>query len=366
LLTKQAMALPLQKTRPDPLARLALDNMATSVLVFGADGRLRAANPAAESLLGLSARKIIGLLPAQILPEASGWLSLIGQAVAARRSFSERDLELLRPAVDPLLVDCTVTPIPDGGEAADLVVEISPVDRHRRIAREEHILAQQQTVSLLLRGLAHELRNPLGGLRGAAQLLERELADPSLREYTQVIIGEADRLQKLLDQLLGPRVRPRKRPVNVHQVAERVCALVKAEAPSGVRIRCDYDPSIPEITADPDMLIQAVLNVMRNAVQALGQEGVIELRTRVQRQVAVGPRFYRLAVRLDVTDNGPGIPPELVDKVFYPMVSGRPEGTGLGLSIAQSLVQQHGGLIQCASRPGETTMTILLPLEEPE
>lgn len=346
--------------------QVILENLATAVLLFDAGPRLWVANPAAEALVGASSRKLRGLAPSELFPEADTWLHLLSHALEARRPFTEREVALGRVGLESPTVDCTVTPLLEGAQVAGLLVEMVPVDRHRRIAREEQILAQHQTVHLLLRGLAHEIRNPLGGLRGAAQLLERELDDPGLREYTRVIIGEADRLQNLLDRLLGPRTMPQKRRINIHQVAERVCTLVKAEAPSGVRVRCDYDPSIPDLTADPDMLIQAMLNIMRNAVQALGDRGLIQVRTRVQRQVAIGQKFYRLALRVEVIDNGPGIPADLVDRIFYPMVSGRADGTGLGLSIAQSLIQQHGGLIHCASQPGETVMTILLPLEDSE
>ena len=238
--------------------------------------------------------------------------------------------------------------------------------RQRRISRDEVMLSQFETAQAMVRGLAHEIRNPLGGLRGAAQLLDRELQDPALREYTAVIIGEADRLQKLLDRLLGPRNIPRKQRINVHEVADRVCRLVKAEAAHGVSFSCDYDPSIPEIRGDPDLLIQAMLNIARNAVQAVGQDGQVSLRTRVQHQVNMAGTHRRLVVRMDIIDNGPGIEPDMLEKVFYPMVSGRPDGTGLGLSIAQSLIQQHGGVVQCTSRPGETVMSILLPLENGE
>jgi two-component system nitrogen regulation sensor histidine kinase GlnL len=325
-----------------------------------------AANPAAEALLGASTRKLQGLGPEELFPGAEAWVRLLSHALEAGQPFTEREVPLERPGLEAAVVDCTVTPVLDERRATGLVVEMVPVDRHRRLAREEQALEQGQTIHLLLRGLAHEIRNPLGGLRGAAQLLERELGDPELREYTQVIIGEADRLQALLDRLLGPRRLPHKRPVNIHEVVDRVCTLARAEAPAGVRIRRDYDPSIPEVVADPDLLIQATLNVVRNAVQAVGAEGRITVRTRVQRQVTIGQKFHRLALRLEVIDDGPGVPPELLDRIFYPMVSGRAGGTGLGLSIAQSLVQQHGGLVHCTSRPGETVMTILLPLEDSE
>ena len=345
-------------------AQFVVDNLTTAVLWFDASLRLRAANPSAEALLDSSARRLVGLQVDQVFLDSDYWLSILNWALKTRRPFTERELTLRRIAAGEVIVDCSVTPLSDGEEG--LLVELAQVDHHRRISREELLMSQHETVQLLVRGLAHEIRNPLGGLRGAAQLLERELTDPSLKEYTDVIIGEADRLQSLLDRLLGPRTVPQKETVNVHEVAERVCKLVRAEAPEGVSFSCDYDPSIPDLQADADLLIQAILNIARNAVQAVGEEGEISLRTRVQRQMNIGHRHHRLAVRMDIIDNGPGIEQHMVEKIFYPMVSGRADGTGLGLSIAQSLIQQHGGLVQCSSRPGETVMSILLPLENTE
>ncbi|MCP4043395.1 MAG: PAS domain-containing sensor histidine kinase, partial [Gammaproteobacteria bacterium] len=243
------------------------------------------------------------------------------------------------------------------------LVELVQVDRRSRINREEQLLNQHETIHTMVRGFAHEIRNPLGGLRGAAQLLERELDDPVLEEYTNVIIDEADRLQSLLDRMMGPRTLPEKRMINIHEVTDRVCKLVQSEAPEGVRINCDYDPSIPETSVDSDMLIQALLNIARNAVQAVQRIGHITVRSRIQRQFTIGSRHHRLVVRLDIIDDGPGVTPEMVEKIFYPMVSGRPGGSGLGLSIAQNLIHRHGGIIQCTSRPGETVMTTILPLE---
>ena len=239
------------------------------------------------------------------------------------------------------------------------------MDWRLRISREENIIAQHHTTRALVRNLAHEIKNPLGGLRGAAQLLERELPDPALREYTRIIIGEADRLRNLVDRMLGPNQLPIHSDVSIHEIMERVRSLVEAEAPSGVRIERDYDPSIPPLWGDADRLIQAMLNVVRNAVQAVGRRGVITLRSRVQRQYTIGAKRHKLVARLDVVDDGPGIPPGQQEQIFYPMISGRPDGTGLGLSIAQSIINQHGGLIECASRPGETVFTLLLPLGKP-
>ena len=230
-------------------------------------------------------------------------------------------------------------------------------------------MAQHQAARAVVRGLAHEIKNPLGGLRGAAQLLERELSDESLKEYTRVIIGEADRLRNLVNRMLGPNTLPQKALINIHHVLERVRSVVLADTPvgalnaaPGVRIIRDYDPSIPDFQADRDQLIQAVLNIVRNAVQAVGDTGDITLRTRIQRQATISQQRYKLAVRIDIVDNGPGIPTDMLENIFYPLVTGRPEGTGLGLSIAQSLINQHQGLIECTSRSGQTIFTLLLPL----
>lgn len=242
------------------------------------------------------------------------------------------------------------------------MVELQQVDNHLRISKEEQLLRQQNTARLLVRGLAHEIKNPLGGLRGAAQLLALELADPELKEYTQIIIAESDRLQGLMDKLLGPNKPPEFKEINVHEVLERVRQLVEAESSGNLSIICDYDPSIPNIRADRDLLIQAVLNIVKNAVQAIDGNGKITLKTRIQRNQTLGRQHHKLAVKVDVIDNGSGIDPDIIERIFYPMITGRAEGTGLGLSIAQSLINQHNGLIECHSEPGNTAFSIILPI----
>jgi two-component system nitrogen regulation sensor histidine kinase GlnL len=244
------------------------------------------------------------------------------------------------------------------------MMELLALDRHLRISRDELLLAQHQASRELIRGLAHEIKNPLGGIRGAAQLLEREYPDSEHREYTRVIIREADRLQNLVDRLLGPNRLPQKADVNVHQILEHVRQLVEAEAPAGIVVLRDYDPSIPEVHADREQLIQATLNVTRNALQALGAQGsgMIVLRTRTRRQITIGGRRHKLAIQMDIEDNGPGIPHQMMEKIFYPMVTTRAEGTGLGLPIAQYLIHSHGGLIECQSQPGRTVFSMFLPL----
>jgi two-component system nitrogen regulation sensor histidine kinase GlnL len=251
-------------------------------------------------------------------------------------------------------------------ESAGLLacVELREIDQQRRLDREERQADLTQANKELIRNLAHEIKNPLGGVRGAAQLLDRELPSDDLREYTQVIIKEADRLQELVDQMLAPTRKARVvEPVNVHEVCERVRSLMLAEFPSGLKIRRDYDTSLPPVMGDREQLIQVVLNVVRNAAQALRGEGEIVLRTRVARQVTIAKRRNKLALDLHVVDNGPGIPEEIRDKVFYPLVSGHPQGHGLGLTLAQSYVQQHGGVMDVESRPGMTDFLIRLPID---
>jgi two-component system nitrogen regulation sensor histidine kinase GlnL len=247
------------------------------------------------------------------------------------------------------------------------LLEIQPLDRLLRINRDDHHASVQETTRKLVRGLAHEIKNPLGGIRGAAQLLQRELATERQRDYTRIIIEEADRLRNLVDRMLGPSQVPRLVPVNIHQALERVVLLLEAEAPGRISFVRDYDPSLPEVEADLEQLIQALLNIVRNAQQALEKTPApeIRLRSRIIRQFTIGTTRHRLVLRLDITDNGPGIPPDLFDRMYYPMISGRADGSGLGLSIAQSIVGQHGGLIECESKPGSTTFSIFLPLEQP-
>jgi two-component system nitrogen regulation sensor histidine kinase GlnL len=243
------------------------------------------------------------------------------------------------------------------------VLELTSTERHQRIQAEENKLLQNQISTALMRGLAHEVKNPLGGIRGAAQLLERELAEPQQREYTQIIIGEVDRLRKLVDRMLGPRGQQTLSRFNVHEVLEHVRQVVEIEAGRAVTIIRDYDPSLPDLEADSDQLIQALLNVVRNAAQAVcGRGGSVTLRTRAQRKFTIGSVMHRLVIRIDVIDDGPGVDPKLADSIFFPMVSGRAEGSGLGLPIAQSLVNRQGGLIDFTSTPGNTVFTIWLPL----
>ncbi|HET9651614.1 MAG TPA: nitrogen regulation protein NR(II), partial [Usitatibacter sp.] len=244
-----------------------------------------------------------------------------------------------------------------------LMLEFRELEQQLKIAREAKILEQQEANRELIRNLAHEIKNPLGGIRGAAQLLERELGDPELREFTQVIVKETDRLQSLMNRLLTPNRLPKVEPINIHEVMERVRSVLAAEFPALV-IRRDYDTSLPEIHGDKEQLIQAILNVARNAAQATEGRGEIRFVTRIARQVTIARTRHRHAIAITIQDNGPGVPTELAEKIFYPLVSGRAGGTGLGLSLAQSYVSQHQGLIEFESVPGRTRFTILLPVVE--
>ena len=243
------------------------------------------------------------------------------------------------------------------------------MDNQRRLSQEQLQHAQQIAARDLVRGLAHEIKNPLGGLRGAAQLLSKALPDPALKEYTQVIIEQADRLRNLVDRMLGSNKLPSLAMTNIHEVLERVASLIEAEAQGSITLVRDYDPSIPDLLIDREQLIQAVLNIVRNALQALSAQsdlrlGRISLRTRTLRQFTIGHTRHRLVVKMEIIDNGPGIPPELQETIFYPMVSGRPDGTGLGLAITQNIISQHQGLIECESHPGHTVFSIFLPLDQ--
>jgi two-component system, NtrC family, nitrogen regulation sensor histidine kinase GlnL len=334
-----------------------LELLATAVVALDEGFVVRYANPAAESLLATGAKSLIGQRFLHLFAEGEALESGLAEARATHWDYAAQNVTYSRPGREPLPLACTVTRIDGSGLA--LLAELRPIEQQLKLAREERLVSEQQANRELIRNLAHEIKNPLGGLRGSAQLLERELGDPGLREYTQVIIKEADRLQALMDRMLTPHRPPKIEPVGVHEVLERVRSLTKAEF--GFDIQRDYDPSLPEIIGDREQLIQAVLNITRNAAQAGGT--LIIFRTRAVRQVTILRHRYRLALELQVIDDGAGVPEEIQDRIFNPLVSGREGGTGLGLSLAQTFVQYHEGVIEFESRPGRTTFRILLPLK---
>ena len=347
----------------DPIAYPGLELLATAVLLLTESLEISYANPAAENLFELSRRQLVGSSARTVFGEAPGLFQAIDKALANGASYTEQELEVGVNGKLRLHLSCTVSVIeaPD----ATLLLEFRHIDQQLKIAREERLLEQQQANRELIRSLAHEIKNPLGGIRGAAQLLERELDRPPLIEYTQVIIGEADRLQTLVNRLLTPHRLPTYRRTNIHEILARVASLVQAEFPD-IAMQSDFDISLPEFEADPEQLTQALLNIVKNAAQALltvNGRRAIWIKTRVARSVTLAKRRYRLALAVSVEDNGPGIPDELRDKIFYPLVSGREGGSGLGLTIAQTFVAQHNGTIEYESAPGRTVFVILLPLE---
>jgi two-component system, NtrC family, nitrogen regulation sensor histidine kinase GlnL len=339
------------------LSFAGLDLLATAVVVLDDEFVVRYANPAAENLLTTGAKSLIGQPFLTFFAERAELERALEEARITHWDYSAQNVTYTRGGRVEVPLSCTVTRIDAFGLA--LLAELRPIEQQLRQLREERLASEQQASRELIRNLAHEIKNPLGGLRGSAQLLERELKDPDLREYTQVIIQEADRLQALMDRMLTPHRTPRVEPLGIHEVLERVRALVQAEFPA-TRIERDYDPSLPEMSGDREQLIQAVLNIVRNAAQA-GSRTVL-LRTRVLRQVTILRHRHRLALELQVVDDGPGVPEEIQDRIFNPLVSGREGGTGLGLSLAQTFVQYHQGVVEFESRPGRTTFRILLPL----
>ena len=344
-----------------------LDALVTSVFLLDQDLNVTYLNAAGQTLLGLGANQALGRRFVELARGAETLLTLFERARTGGEGVVQRELAWHAPGGADRILDCAVTLMTVGREGPQLLLEIEDITQHRRLTRENALLAQLGGSRLMVRQLAHEIKNPLGGLRGAAQLLERELLDPALREYTRVIISEADRLTNLLDSMLGPGRPPSKQLVNVHELLERVYHLLRGEAPEGVMVDRDYDPSLPAITLDPNHIIQAMLNLGRNAMQALSSGGVksprLILRTRAASNVSVGAKRYRLVASIKLEDNGPGVLPEIRDTIFYPLVSGRSDGTGLGLGIAQDLVSRHGGLIEFDSAPGRTIFVISLPMD---
>ncbi len=344
------------------LSDIILDNLVTATLIMEESLLVRYANPAAEQLFSQSAKRIVDQPLSNLIQHASLDLALLSQPLQSGQSITDSDVTFV---VDgkPLMLEVTVSPISWEKELM-LLIEMRKIGQQRRLTQELNQHAQQQAAKLLVRGLAHEIKNPLGGLRGAAQLLERTLPDASLTEYTQIIIEQADRLRSLVDRLLGPQKPGKKKSVNLHLLIEKVRQLVELDIGKSVVIERDYDPSLPDIVMDPDQIEQALLNIVSNAAEILSKQehGEIRIRTRTVHQANIHGQRCKLAARIEIIDNGPGIPSELQDTLFYPMVSGREGGTGLGLSIAQNLIDQHNGKIDVESWPGRTIFTIYLPI----
>ncbi len=352
---------------PNPIYA-GMDLLSTAVVIINRSFVLMHANPAAEDLFAFSLKSAAGQPFARLFSTGHAGnhalFSMLDQVVRNDAGFNENELTLESSTSHTLHSSCVASPI-DGER---IVLEFHALDQQMKIAREAKILERQELNRELIRNLAHEIKNPLGGIRGSAQLLERELQGlakgDELKEYTQVIVNEADRLQTLMDRLLTPHRLPQMARLNIHEALERVRTLVLAEFPAGITVIRDYDTSLPEFIADKEPLIQALLNITRNAAQAMHGRGQIRLITRIARQVTLARQRYRHAIQIQIVDNGPGVPHALQDKIFFPLVSGRDGGTGLGLSLAQNLIGQHHGIIEFESAVGNTCFSVLLPVRE--
>lgn len=343
-----------------PDAGQILNTLLNSILLVDDALVIHYANPAAQQMLAQSTRKIYSTPLPELLNYFSLDIALMQGTLKQGQGFTDNEVTL---AIDGRshILSLTAQRMQDGL----ILLELASMDNQRRLSQEQLQQAQQLAARDLVRGLAHEIKNPLGGLRGAAQLLSKALPDPSLREYTNVIIEQADRLRSLVDRLLGPQRPGQHITDSIHKVLERVVKLVSLELPTNITLVRDYDPSMPELAHDPDQIEQVMLNIVRNALQALTPDGgTITLRTRTAFQITLHGERHRLAARIDVEDTGPGIPPSLQDTLFYPMVSGREGGTGLGLSIARSLIDRHAGKIEFSSWPGHTAFSVFLPIRK--
>jgi two-component system, NtrC family, nitrogen regulation sensor histidine kinase GlnL len=340
------------------------DALSTGIIVLDAQLCPIYANVAAQNLLAFSLNQARGRPFGDFLHDSNGLLSILRRSLETSQGISDRELTV-RPIGSPRearVLDVTVTPLEGQITGTHLLLELTDDTARSRISRENDLLARLDSSRMMIRQLAHEIKNPLGGIRGAAQLLGRELVDQGLTEYTGVIINEADRLAALVDSMSAPARPPQKTELNVHELVEHVYHLLRAEAKGAVIVDRDYDPSLPVAMIDRNQIIQALLNIARNALQALNERGRIVLRTRALSNVSIGSNRHKLVASLQVEDNGPGVPDELRASIFYPLVTGRPTGTGLGLAVAQELVTRHGGLIEFESEPGRTIFTLLLPL----
>jgi two-component system nitrogen regulation sensor histidine kinase GlnL len=344
------------------LSTAILDNIVTATLMLDENLIVRYANPATEQLFSQSTKRIVDKPLSSLIQHASMDLALLTQPLQSGQSMTDSDVTFIVEG-KPLMLEVTASPL-SWNKQLMLLIEMRKIGQQRRLSQELNQHAQQQAAKLLVRGLAHEIKNPLGGLRGAAQLLGKMLPDPSLTEYTQIIIEQADRLRALVDRLLGPQKPGKKKQENLHVVLEKVRQLVELENGPQIIIERDYDPSLPDILMDTDQIEQAMLNIVSNAAQIMAnqEDATIVIKTRTIHQANIHGQRHKLAARIEIIDNGPGIPSKLQDTLFYPMVSGRDGGTGLGLSISQNLIDQHSGKIDVESWPGRTTFTIYLPI----
>jgi two-component system nitrogen regulation sensor histidine kinase GlnL len=357
---------PLSQFEPTEL----FDSLSTGIVVLDAQLCPIYANVSAQDFMAASLRHARGRPFSELFYDPRQLIEVLRRSLDKLETCTQHELALKAVGSaahrEPALVDLIVTPLEGQATGTYLLLELTDATKRQRISRDNQILADMDASRLMVRQLAHEVKNPLGGVRGAAQLLDKELGNPALREYTAVIIAEADRLASLVDSMAGGSGPLRKVRINIHEVCEHVVKLIRAESPGAVSIDRDYDPSLPEGRFDRDQVVQALLNVARNAMQAVGAHGRIIMRTRVRSGVNIGKSRHRLVVAIEVEDNGPGVPPDLAKTLFLPLVTGRSNGSGLGLAVAQDLATRHGGIIEFTSQPGRTIFSLLLPLEGTE
>ena len=347
----------------DHLYATIVEHQAAALVLINSEQRIEFMNVAAETMFNVSLNRSKNELFLSLLARGEHTiLELIAESFQSVSAWSERELALSLSNNNEITVACSINPLLADGEHMALV-ELNSLDRQLKITKDSSLIQEHKAAHNMVRGLAHEIKNPLGGLRGAAQLLENELNDPELVEYTKIIIKEADRLHKLVDQMLGPNMVPNKQYHNIHEVLQHVLGLTSIETAQSITLRFDYDPSIPEIKFDRDLLVQAVLNITRNAIRALDGNGMVMFKTRVLRRHTIASKLHKLVACISIIDNGPGVPEDIKNDIFFPMVSGQSDGSGLGLAISQMLINRHNGLIEFDSEPGETEFRILLPID---
>ena len=344
-----------------------LGDLSTAIVLLDERWTILFTNQAAENLFQVSSAHVQDRCFIDLMENGAELTETLHNAIKTNQTYTRRQATLILPGKEDVTVDLTVTPITDSDQQR-VLVELTPMDRYLRIDRDAALQEHHEVTKQMVRGLAHEIKNPLGGIKGSAQLLAKELPDEALQEYTNIIIEEADRLTSLVDRMLGPTSLPTKRLANIHEILERTAKLIELEGTDSLTVSRDYDPSIPEIFVDAELMLQALLNLARNAMQCL--EGTpyptIEFVTRTERQFTISGQRHKVVLRIDICDNGPGVSPDIQDHLFYPMISQRPGGTGLGLTLAQSIVNHHGGLIEFNSAPGATVFRVIIPLEQTE
>lgn len=343
-----------------------MESLVTAIIVCDKNLTINYINPSTELLFEVSAKQALNNNISIFFEDNNNFFNKILKKVNEQNnSYKEHEYFIQTHQKKTICVSLTVSALINSKD--EFVIEFIQMDQQLKVAREERMFIQQQANTELLRNLAHEVRNPLGGLRGAAQLLEEELSDDSLKEYTQIIINEADRLQNLMNRMLSPHQMPVYKKTNIHEILERVRSLILSEFSNDISFVRDYDVSLPEFVVDREKLIQAILNIARNGAQAMKQNKQDDMQltfiTRAERQIVFRKKKHATAIRIDIIDNGPGIKNELIDKIFFPLVTGNEKGSGLGLSLAQNLISSHQGMIDCHSVPGNTVFSIILPIE---